>query len=71
MNQFTSEIIEILVQKGIKMTEIPHLIEKIYSHHYTPQTISNKFIFILKVKFYLKGAKSHLHKNIDALYLTL
>ena len=30
-----------LVQKGITMSEISELIEKMYGHHYTPQTISN------------------------------
>ena len=30
-----------LFQKGITMTEISDLIEKMYGHHYTPQTISN------------------------------
>lgn len=30
-----------LFQKGITMTEISELIEKMYGHHYTPQTISN------------------------------
>ncbi|PEB54350.1 IS256 family transposase [Bacillus pseudomycoides] len=30
-----------LFQKGITITEIAHLIEKMYGHHYTPQTISN------------------------------
>lgn len=30
-----------LFQKGITMTEIAHLIEKMYGHYYTPQTISN------------------------------
>lgn len=30
-----------LFQKGITMTEIAGLIEKMYGHHYTPQTISN------------------------------
>lgn len=30
-----------LVQKGITMAEISELIEKMYGHHYTPQTISN------------------------------
>ncbi|SCL85890.1 Mutator family transposase [Bacillus cytotoxicus] len=30
-----------LFQKGITMTEIAHLIKKMYGHHYTPQTISN------------------------------
>ncbi|EMF0040703.1 IS256-like element ISEfa13 family transposase [Enterococcus hirae] len=30
-----------LVQKGITMSEISDLIEKMYGHYYTPQTISN------------------------------
>ncbi|MGH0007852.1 MULTISPECIES: IS256 family transposase [Enterococcus] len=30
-----------LFQKGITMAEISKLIEKMYDHHYTPQTISN------------------------------
>ena len=30
-----------MFQKGITMTEIAHLIEQMYGHHYTPQTISN------------------------------
>ncbi|NVT19417.1 IS256 family transposase [Listeria monocytogenes] len=30
-----------LFQKGITMAEISELIEKMYGHHYTPQTISN------------------------------
>jgi putative transposase len=30
-----------LFQKGVTMTEISDLIEKMYAHHYTPQTISN------------------------------
>ncbi|WP_277680298.1 IS256 family transposase [Gracilibacillus dipsosauri] len=30
-----------LFKKGITMAEIAHLIEKMYGHHYTPQTISN------------------------------
>ncbi|MTT33361.1 IS256 family transposase, partial [Terrilactibacillus sp. BCM23-1] len=30
-----------LFQKGITMSEIANLIEKMYGHHYTPQTISN------------------------------
>ena len=30
-----------LFQKGVTMTEIAELIEKMYGHHYTPQTISN------------------------------
>lgn len=30
-----------LFQKGITMSEIASLIEKMYGHHYTPQTISN------------------------------
>ncbi|MGE7623196.1 IS256 family transposase [Viridibacillus sp. NPDC096237] len=30
-----------MFQKGVTMTEISDLIEKMYGHHYTPQTISN------------------------------
>ncbi|MFL2132199.1 transposase, partial [Ruoffia sp. FAM 20857] len=30
-----------LFQKGITMSEIADLIEKMYGHHYTPQTMSN------------------------------
>lgn len=30
-----------MFQKGVTMTEIADLIEKMYGHHYTPQTISN------------------------------
>ncbi|WP_050184062.1 IS256 family transposase [Domibacillus robiginosus] len=30
-----------LFQKGVTMTEISDLIEKMYGHHYTPQTVSN------------------------------
>lgn len=30
-----------MFQKGVTMTEIAELIEKMYGHHYTPQTISN------------------------------
>lgn len=30
-----------MFQKGVTMTEISDLIEKMYGHHYTPQTVSN------------------------------
>src|SRR5699024_11937303 len=30
-----------MFQKGVTMSEISHLIERMYGHHYTPQTISN------------------------------
>ncbi|MBO2944459.1 IS256 family transposase [Paenibacillus sp. F411] len=30
-----------MFQKGVTMTEIADLIEKMYGHHYTPQTVSN------------------------------
>ncbi|OZS35826.1 transposase, partial [Enterococcus faecium] len=30
-----------LFQKGITMSEISELIEKMYGYHYTPQTMSN------------------------------
>lgn len=55
MTNFTTEIMETLInkgdlddlfriqlfQKGITMSEISELIEKMYGHYYTPQTISN------------------------------
>jgi putative transposase len=30
-----------MFQKGVTMSEISQLIERMYGHHYTPQTISN------------------------------
>ncbi|GAQ19844.1 transposase [Oceanobacillus picturae] len=30
-----------MFQKGVTMSEVSHLIERMYGHHYTPQTISN------------------------------
>ncbi|MDQ8463379.1 transposase, partial [Enterococcus faecium] len=30
-----------LFEKGVTMSEIADLIEKMYGHHYTPQTMSN------------------------------
>jgi len=30
-----------MFQKGVTMSEISDLVEKMYGHHYTPQTISN------------------------------
>jgi putative transposase len=30
-----------MFQKGVTMSEIADLLEKMYGHHYTPQTISN------------------------------
>lgn len=30
-----------MFQKGVTMSEVSHLIEPMYGHHYTPQTISN------------------------------
>ncbi|WP_179185443.1 transposase, partial [Enterococcus faecium] len=60
MNDFTTEILKTLAnkgdlnelfrvhltvihlfRKGITMSEIADLIEKMYGHHYTPQTMSN------------------------------
>lgn len=55
MTNFTTEIMETLInkgdlddlfriqlfQKGITMSEISELIEKMYGHYYTPKTISN------------------------------
>ncbi|MBE5099592.1 transposase, partial [Priestia aryabhattai] len=30
-----------MFQKGVTTAEIAHLMERMYGHHYTPQTISN------------------------------
>ncbi|MDR7245927.1 transposase-like protein [Priestia megaterium] len=30
-----------MFQKGVTTAEIAHLMESMYGHHYTPQTISN------------------------------
>ena len=40
-NDTLEETVIHLFKKGITMTEIADLIEKMYGHHYTPQTISN------------------------------
>ena len=40
-NDTLEETVIHLFKKGITMAEIAQLIEKMYGHHYTPQTISN------------------------------
>ena len=34
-------LLSIYSEKGVTMSEIADLIEKMYGHHYTPQTMSN------------------------------
>ncbi|WP_143352614.1 IS256 family transposase, partial [Enterococcus faecium] len=41
MNDTLEETVIHLFRKGITMSEIADLIEKMYGHHYTPQTMSN------------------------------
>lgn len=41
-NDMLETTISQLFQKGITMSEISELIEKMYGHHYTPQIISNR-----------------------------
>ncbi|TKO83659.1 IS256 family transposase, partial [Enterococcus faecium] len=40
-NDTLEETVIHLFRKGITMSEIADLIEKMYGHHYTPQTMSN------------------------------
>lgn len=40
-NDTLEETIIHLFRKGVTMSEIADLIEKMYGHHYTPQTLSN------------------------------
>ena len=39
--EFKQQTVIHLFRKGITMSEIADLIEKMYGHHYTPQTMSN------------------------------
>lgn len=43
-----------LVQKGITMSEISDLIEKMYGHYYKPQTISNMSKIVSEDVWHLK-----------------
>lgn len=63
-----------LFQKGITMAEIANLIEKMYGHHYTPQTISNMTkSFSEQVEAFNKRALSQRYVCVylDATYIAV
>lgn len=47
-NDTLEDTVILLFKKGITMSEIAHLIGKMYGHHYTPQTISNMTMAVSK-----------------------
>jgi len=63
-----------LFQKGVTMTEIADLIEKMYGHHYTPQTVSNMTkVMTEQVDAFAKRqlAKRYACVYIDATYIAV
>ncbi|NMM55577.1 IS256 family transposase [Paenibacillus aquistagni] len=63
-----------MFQKGVTMTEIADLIEKMYGHHYTPQTISNMTkAMVEQVDAFSKRmlAKRYVCVYIDATYIAV
>ncbi|MCM3290000.1 IS256 family transposase [Paenibacillus sp. MER 180] len=63
-----------MFQKGVTMTEIADLIEKMYGHHYTPQTVSNMTkAMAQQVEFFAKRAlaKRYVCVYIDATYIAV
>ncbi|MCM3292251.1 IS256 family transposase [Paenibacillus sp. MER 180] len=63
-----------MFQKGVTMTEIAELIEKMYGHHYTPQTVSNMTkAMTQQVQFFAKRAltKRYVCVYIDATYIAV
>lgn len=66
-NDTLEETIIYLFRKGVTMSEIADLIEKMYGHHYTPQTLSNMTkIFSEEVAAFKERA---LHDHYAAIYL--
>ncbi|PWF40912.1 IS256 family transposase [Enterococcus faecium] len=66
-NDTLEETIIHLFRKGVTMSEIADLIEKMYGHHYTPQTLSNMTkIFSEEVAAFKEHA---LHDRYAAIYL--
>ena len=73
-NDTLEEIIIHLFRKGVTMSEIADLIEKMYGHHYTPQTLSNMTkIFSEEVAAFKERALHDRHAAIylDATYIPL
>ncbi|MDZ7543077.1 IS256 family transposase, partial [Clostridium perfringens] len=63
-----------MFQKGVTMTEIADLIEKMYGHHYTPQTVSNMTKTMVEhVDAFAKRAlaKRYVCVYIDATYIAV
>ncbi|MBP2898795.1 IS256 family transposase [Escherichia coli] len=63
-----------MFQKGVTMTEIADLIEKMYGHHYTPQTISNMTqVMVEHVDAFLKRplAQRYVCVYLDATYIAV
>ena len=63
-----------MFQKGVTMTEIADLIEKMYGHHYTPQTVSNMTkAMVEQVGAFSKRmlAKRYVCVYIDATYIAV
>ncbi|CAM3055609.1 Mutator family transposase [Paenibacillus sediminis] len=63
-----------MFQKGVTMTEIADLIEKMYGHHYTPQTVSNMTnIMVEHVDAFMKRtlAKRYVCVYVDATYIAV
>ena len=63
-----------MFQKGVTMTEIADLIEKMYGHHYTPQTVSNMTkVMASHVDAFMKRTleKRYVCVYIDATYIAV
>lgn len=63
-----------MFQKGVTMSEIADLIEKMYGHHYTPQTISNMTqVMVEHVDAFLKRtlANRYVCVYLDATYIAV
>lgn len=63
-----------MFQKGVTMTEIANLIEKMYGHHYTTQTVSNMTKTMVEhVDAFIKHplAKRYVYVYIDATYIAV
>lgn len=66
-NDTLEETIIHLFRKGITMSEIADLIEKMYGHHYTPQTMSNITKSFTEEVTAFKGWE--LHDRYAAIYM--
>ncbi|MDP9697892.1 transposase-like protein [Paenibacillus intestini] len=63
-----------MFQKGVTMTEIADLIEKMYCHHYTPQIVSNMTkVMVEQVDAFAKRtlSKRYVCVYIDATYIAV